>query len=297
MHLFIHLIYFSSRPSILTVFSVFQIFFLFKHLYRFRDNLIWPRRPSPEQRPPHRDVDASFSHSLSLFLFSLPSLSETFIFPPHFHPWHTFPRPYQMSAELNWAHLSPTQTLRRWSRFTWRCVRAWGGLWWWPAGCCEPTLPACCDSSGFYQTGYSTPEPLMPREMRRSTPYAAWTETAGGSTPAMSLMRPEQANAPSRLQVKRAHHFSLFSWNYRVPPAPFATLTFYSYREIVFHWYESSFWLQNITQPCLTWTNTTDWVYALLFVFSVFFIFNVTKKKLLGWWLTDVVWWKSRRLG
>lgn len=99
MHLFIHLIYFSSRPSILTVFSVFQIFFLFKHLYRFRDNLIWPRRPSPEQRPPHRDVDASFSHSLSLFLFSLPSLSETFIFPPHFHPWHTFPVP--IKCQLN----------------------------------------------------------------------------------------------------------------------------------------------------------------------------------------------------
>lgn len=91
---------------------------------------------------------------------------------------------------------------------------------------------------------------------------------------------------------KESTSFQSFSWNYRVPPAPFATLTFYSYREIVFHWYESSFWLQNITQPCLTWTNTTDWVYALLFVFSVFFIFNVTKKKLLGWWLTDVVWWK-----
>lgn len=208
-----------------------------------------------------------------------------------------------MSTELNWAHLSPTQTLRRWSRFTWRCVRAWGGLWWWPAGCCEPTLPACCDSSGFYQTGYSMPEPLMPREMRRSTPYAAWTETAGASTPAMSLMRPEQANAPSRLQVNRAHHLSLFH-GITVFPGPlcYSYLLFlhitcaFSYLDIVFHWYESSFWLQNITQPCLAWTNTADWVSALLFVFSVFFIFNVTKKKLLGWWLTDVVWWKSHCL-
>lgn len=110
--------------------------------------------------------------------------------------------PYQMSAELVWAFLSPTQTLQRWNRFSWRCVRAWGGPWWWPAGCCEPTPPVCCDLSGFYQTGCSTPEPLMPKEMRRSIPSAAWIETAGGSTPVMSSMRLEQANAPSRLQVK-----------------------------------------------------------------------------------------------
>lgn len=116
----------------------------------------------------------------------------------------------KMSAELTWAHLSPAQTLRQWSQFTRRCVRAWGGPWWWPAGCWEPTRRACCGSSGCCQTGCSTPEPSTPREMRRSTPFAAWIEMAGGSTPVMSSTRRGRGNAPSRLQVGRAGWWNAF---------------------------------------------------------------------------------------
>lgn len=183
----LYLIPSTYRLSILTAVFVFQILFLCNYLWRSDT-----RRPSPEHHLSCIDVETPSFHSFS---FSV----------------QTFLTHFPVSAELIWARLCPTQTPRRWSRSTPRCDRAWGGLWWWPAGCWERTLPACCDSSGCCQTGCSTPAPSMPKEMRRSTPSAAWIETAGGSTPAMSSTKPEQGNALSTLQVKKACYFKIFS--------------------------------------------------------------------------------------
>lgn len=169
----INISYLILRPSVLTAVFVFQI------LLR-----------SQTQDGPHLN-------SVCLVQMSTHSLFLFFCFSTHF----LVPK---MSAELTRARLSPAQTLRQWSQFTRRCVRAWGGLWWWPVGCWEPTHRACCGSSGCCQTGCSMPEPSTPKEMRRSTPFAAWIETAGGSTPVMSSTRRERGNAPSRLQVGRA---------------------------------------------------------------------------------------------
>lgn len=98
--------------------------------------------------------------------------------------------------------LSPAQTPRRWSPCSWRCVRAWGGPWSWPAGCSEPTLRGCCGSSGCCPTGCCTPAPSTLRETRRSTPSATWTEMLWGSTPVTSSTRRERGNVPSWSRVK-----------------------------------------------------------------------------------------------
>lgn len=103
--------------------------------------------------------------------------------------------------------LFPTQTRRQWSRCSWRCVRAWAGPWSWPAGCSAPTLRGCCGLSGCCPTGCCTLAPSTLSETRRSTPSVTWTETAWGSTPVMSSMKPEPGNAPSWSQVK---HFGWY---------------------------------------------------------------------------------------
>lgn len=171
-----------SRLSILTAVFVSQILFLC--YYPRRSDT---RRPSPEHHLSCMDVHTPSFHSFSRSVL-------------------TFFTHCPVSAELMWVRLCPIQTLRRWSRSTRRCDRAWGGLWWWPAGCWERTHPVCWDSSGCCQIGCSTPAPSMPKEMRRSTPSATWIETAGGSTPATSSTKPEQGNALSRLQVKKIFH-------------------------------------------------------------------------------------------